>query len=203
MTAATAVEKYYRIHSRIYDVTRWSFLFGRDRLIQEIARIDHPASVLEVGCGTGKNLAAMARRFPAAQLTGLDLSNEMLSIAEKKLGNAGYPVALMNRSYRQPVYPDQFDLVVFSYALSMFNPGWRQAIWSASRDLCSGGLIAVVDFHDSPVCAFKKWMGVNHVRMDGHLSGLLRDTFEPIFFQIYTAYFGMWRYVIFIGRKRF
>ncbi len=27
LPAETAVEKYYRFHSRIYDATRWSFLF--------------------------------------------------------------------------------------------------------------------------------------------------------------------------------
>jgi len=59
MTAA--LEKYYKTHSKIYDVTRWSFLFGRNALIKAIARYCRPEWILEIGCGTGKNLAALSR----------------------------------------------------------------------------------------------------------------------------------------------
>jgi S-adenosylmethionine-diacylgycerolhomoserine-N-methlytransferase len=63
--------KYYRFHSRIYDATRWIFLFGRDRLIRTTANFCQPARILEVGCGTGKNLVRLRQTFPGASLTGL------------------------------------------------------------------------------------------------------------------------------------
>jgi ubiquinone/menaquinone biosynthesis C-methylase UbiE len=47
---------YYRLHSKIYDATRWSFLFGRHRLIELVASHKTPTRILEVGCGTGTNL---------------------------------------------------------------------------------------------------------------------------------------------------
>lgn len=61
---------YYRWHARIYDLTRWAFLFGRSQLIHKAAyRVVQPARILEVGCGTGRNLVALAQRFPAARIT--------------------------------------------------------------------------------------------------------------------------------------
>lgn len=40
--------------------------------------------LLDIGCGTGLELASMYRRFPALRVTGIDLSKDMLSkLAEK------------------------------------------------------------------------------------------------------------------------
>ena len=74
---------------------------------------------------------------------------------------------LLRRSYSVPVHRDgeAFDLVLFSYALSMFNPGWEQAIDAAYDDLAEDGVIAVVDFSHTRFSWFRRWMGVNHVRM--------------------------------------
>jgi S-adenosylmethionine-diacylgycerolhomoserine-N-methlytransferase len=52
--APSAIERYYRLHSRIYAATRWSFLFGRRAILDDIAAATTPARILEVGCGTGK-----------------------------------------------------------------------------------------------------------------------------------------------------
>ena len=37
--------------------------------------------VLEVGCGTGRNLVSALRRFPQAEFYGMDISSEMLATA--------------------------------------------------------------------------------------------------------------------------
>ena len=82
---AQALKRYYRLHAKIYDVTRWSFLFGRQRIIELASKNSQPKKILEVGCGTGRNLSALAKAFPEATITGLDLSSDMLSIARNKL----------------------------------------------------------------------------------------------------------------------
>jgi ubiquinone/menaquinone biosynthesis C-methylase UbiE len=46
-------------------------------------------SVLEVGCGAARNLIEAARLYPNAQLSGLDISQEMLSTAHGKIMRAG------------------------------------------------------------------------------------------------------------------
>jgi S-adenosylmethionine-diacylgycerolhomoserine-N-methlytransferase len=198
----TALERYYQFHSRIYDATRWSFLFGREEILRRAALVTQPRRILEVGCGTGRNLVSLRRRFPQAEITGVDLSEPMLSIAASKVRDER--TTLLRRCYSAPVHESGagFDLVLFSYALSMFNPGWEQAIEAAHADLAKGGCIAVVDFSHSTFGGFRRWMGVNHVRMEGHLWPHLAQKFVPLLDERLPAYLGVWQYGLFIGRKQ-
>ncbi len=200
-TSEKALQRYYQFHSRIYDATRWSFLFGREEVLRRAARVGHPHRILEVGCGTGRNLVSLRRRFPHAHITGVDLSEPMLQVASHKLRDQR--TALLCRSYVAPVHAEgqPFDLVLFSYALSMFNPGWEQAIDAAGDDLAEDGCIAVVDFSHSALGWFRRWMGVNHVRMEGHLWPRLRQRFTPLVDECLPAYAGAWHYGLFAGRK--
>jgi len=195
------IERYYRMHAGIYDLTRWSFLLGREALLRQVATSFTPARILEVGCGTGKNLVQLGRQFPRARLWGLDLSGDMLAVAGKKLQDLSSRLTLIQAAYDQPVEAKPFfDLVIFSYALSMFNPGWEQALAAAGRDLAPGGAIAVVDFHDSVFPLFKRWMGLNHVRLEGHLLAGLKSRFPSHEAVVKPAYGGVWSYFRFLGR---
>jgi S-adenosylmethionine-diacylgycerolhomoserine-N-methlytransferase len=194
-----SMQRYYAMHAGIYDATRWSFLFGRKALISELAQhFPTPQRILEVGCGTGHNLRLLASAFPQSEIIGLDLSKDMLSVARRQVPAQ---VQLINTAYDQPV-SGKMDLVVCSYSLSMFNPGWQLALQSAHADLLPGGHFAFVDFHKSNARWFQQWMGYNHVRMDGHLRHALRSQFLPILDRARPAYGGLWRYLTFVGKKR-
>jgi S-adenosylmethionine-diacylgycerolhomoserine-N-methlytransferase len=146
---------------------------------------------------------ALARRFPRASLTGVDLSGAMLGVARRKTAGLGSRVTLVERAYAAPLDETRgFDLVLCSYALSMFNPGFEQAIAAAVRDLAPGGHFALVDFHATRFPWFAKWMGVNHVRMDAQLRPLLRGNFAVVTEQVRSAYGGVWDYLLFVGRKK-
>jgi S-adenosylmethionine-diacylgycerolhomoserine-N-methlytransferase len=199
--AQSDIARYYRVQARIYDLTRWTFLRGREDLIRLAANHCHPQRILEVGCGTGKNLLHLGRLFPAAQLWGLDLSPHMLSRARRKLRGLGQRVKLVEAAYDRPVAPGRFDLVVFSYALSMFNPGWEAALRTASHDLSLRGAVAAVDFHDSPFPSFKRWMGLNHVRLNGHLLLHFQAKFHAQQWDIRPVYGGLWSYFFFLGQN--
>lgn len=195
------IERYYRFQSKIYDATRWLFLFGRDAVIEELAKVGrNPRHIVEIGCGTGRNLAALARRFPVAKITGIDLSEEMLSIARRKLGIFGDRIALQHRVH-SGVLDAPTDAVLFSYSLSMMNPGWQTALDSAVRSLTAGGVLAVVDFHDAPVKLFASHMSNHHVRMEAHLLPTLAGYAEESFCSVRRAYGGLWRYFVFVGKK--
>ena len=199
-----SLEKYYALHAHIYDATRWAFLFGRSAIL-EVARSAAPAPlrILEVGCGTGRNLIQLARLFPHAQLTGVDLSAAMLNVARRKTACYGPRISLKAQSYHAPLgRTGGYDLVLCSYALSMFNPGFEAAIASARADLKHNGHFALVDFHASRWPWFTRWMQINHVRMDGQLLPLLRENFTPVIDQIRPAYGGVWDYGLFVGRKK-
>ncbi len=194
-----ALARYYRWHARIYDLTRWSFLFGRDRLIDEIVAQASPAPrrILEIGCGTGRNLRALAERFPEAELHGVDLSADMLDQAGKRLVPYGSRLTLHQTPYAG--LPGQFDLIVASYLLSMVGPGVDQLLADAADNLSAQGLIAVVDFRDTPSTWFRRWMGLNHVHLDDRLLPRLKSRFRVQDSGTRSAYAGAWRWFWFVG----
>lgn len=203
--AATAkLRDYYRWHSRIYDLTRWAFLFGRWGLVQLAARGPAPARILEIGCGTGSNLVGLARVFPSAQIVGLDCSADMLAIAQRKSSSFAGRIALHHGTYPSEAFGSQpFDLIVFSYCLSMINPGFQQLLRQCASDLSPGGRLAVVDFHDTPFGAFRRWMGLNHVRLDGQLLPALEACgLERVHTEVMPGYAGVWRWFHWVGTKR-
>ncbi len=193
---------YYQLHAKIYDATRWSFLFGRTAIINSLAGRANATQILEVGCGTGKNLLALAAAFPEAELTGVDLSADMLTVAQRTLAAHSQRIHLRHEPYQAaPDKKPRYDLILFSYSLTMFNPGWEAAIADAHTDLYLGGTIAVVDFHATAFPPFAQWMGVNHVRMDGHLLPCLKEHFSPLACEVAPAYGGIWHYLLFLGQK--
>ncbi|MEQ1744224.1 MAG: class I SAM-dependent methyltransferase [Saprospiraceae bacterium] len=198
----TAMRQYYRLHAAIYDATRWTFLFGRNRILHLLPHNDELA-IAEVGCGTGKNLRRLAGMRPRWHLIGIDVSPEMLGRASKRLSSFSRRLQLFEKPYGTGSFhlTEPVDIILFSYALTMFNPGWESAIEQAWHDLKPGGRIAVVDFHDTPFAWFRRWMGYNHVQMDHHLLPVLVKRFVPTTRIVRTGWFGLWRYFILIGEK--
>ena len=199
---AAAMERYYRFHAIIYNATRWSFLFGRHELIRRVAAMGPRYRILEVGCGTGTNLLSLAKYFPEAKIFGVDIAEPMLRIAAKRLQPYGGRVSLFHEPYHRGIGENAgFDLVVCSYALTMFNPGWDTAISNIAEDLLPGGLFALADFHKTSHTWFRRWMGVNHVRMEGQLLPELCQTFQPRIAEVRNAYIGLWQWLLFVGQK--
>lgn len=197
------LSKYYQFQSRIYDMTRWSFLFGRRQLIRTLPiPTKKSISILEIGCGTGKNLVQLAKKYPHAEITGIDLSEEMLQICRKKITPYQGRISTIKGAFGEVTFRENFDLIVFSYCLTMVNPGWDRLIDQAKSTLKTGGVMAVVDFHDTAVSGFEHHMAGHHVRMDGHLLNVLPKKFRQHEQQIAKAYFGAWRWFMFIGYKK-
>jgi S-adenosylmethionine-diacylgycerolhomoserine-N-methlytransferase len=196
------IDSYYKFQSKIYDLTRWTFLFGRHQIVREIPmEKDQAFTLLEVGCGTGYNLKRLAGHFTRAKLMGMDLSGDMLQIAKKSTAAFQDRVELIQAPYGQVPLSCRPDVILFSYSLTMINPQWRELLERAVEDLPEGGIIAVSDFHDSRFSWFKNHMGRHHVRMDGHLLPLLEEQFEPLRSSVKNAYLGIWEYLLFVGRK--
>lgn len=145
---AALMDSLYRGQRHIYDLTRKYYLFGRDRLISRL-EAGPGTAVLEIGCGTGRNLAHVARVWPGTALHGLDLSAEMLKSARAALG-AGAMLAEGDATAfaAMPLFGRaDFDRVILSYALSMI-PDWKAALDQAVSVLGPGGSLHVVDFGD-------------------------------------------------------
>jgi ubiquinone/menaquinone biosynthesis C-methylase UbiE len=83
-----AYESVQREYSKLaprYD-TRWrTYLEASIRETLAHLCIGQSARILDVGCGTGELLRALALAAPGCHLTGIDISPEMLGIARRKL----------------------------------------------------------------------------------------------------------------------
>ena len=149
--AAQHMDGIYRYQRYIYNASRKYFLLGRDTLLDGLMPPDG-GSVLEVGCGTGRNLLLAVRRYPNARFYGFDISKMMLETAGATLGRAGYSdrvkLALGDATNFDPNELFQvpaFDRVFISYSLSMIPP-WREALQAAHEVVRPGGSLHVVDF---------------------------------------------------------
>ncbi|TIM20102.1 MAG: class I SAM-dependent methyltransferase, partial [Mesorhizobium sp.] len=141
----------YRWQRHVYDLTRKYYLLGRDRLI---SGLDVPVggTVLELGCGTGRNIVLAARLYPDARFFGLDISAEMLETASAAIAREGLSgrVTLARGDATdfdaEALFSfERFDRIFVSYSLSMI-PGWEKTISAALAALSPGGSLHVVDF---------------------------------------------------------
>jgi S-adenosylmethionine-diacylgycerolhomoserine-N-methlytransferase len=164
------MDRVYRHQRHVYDLTRKCYLVGRDRMIAEL---EPPIGgrVLEIGCGTGRNLFAASDRYPLARFYGIDISLEMLGTALKRSQrhSGRMPIAFAHADATgfnpQATFGiDGFDRIYISYALSMI-PRWRQALRQAAAALSPGGRLHIVDFGQQERLprvfrsALGKWLG--------------------------------------------
>lgn len=164
---AKLMDQVYRFTRHVYDPTRKYFLFGRDKLIEDLA-VPDGGHVLELGCGTGRNLIKAAERYPNARFYGVDISQAMLEVAEKSAGKRPHlkdkiRFAAADATSFSPgelFGQDHFDRIFFSFSLSMI-PVWREALDHAITLLAPNGQLHVVDFgdHGSYPAAFRKAFG--------------------------------------------
>lgn len=196
-----ALQSYYALHSPIYDATRWSFLFGRNSLINALPDLPPEPNILEIGCGTGKNIELLEYSFPDAHITGVDLSPAMLTKANRRADDSDRITLLQGQYGTDDLSLPSFNLIVLSYSLTMMGSNIERVLQQTTNDLSKKGYIAVVDFHATPFRCFKKWMQTNHVSLTGSLLPLLSKYFHPEHSKIQNAYFGLWSYFQFIGHR--
>jgi ubiquinone/menaquinone biosynthesis C-methylase UbiE len=130
------------------------------RIIFGALPADVQGRALDIGCGPGQLVIDLARRYPAARVTGLDLSVEMLVLARRNADRAGLsvPRAAAQRgpgvgdrtefkigNAEDLPFPDgHFDLVVSTLSLHHWtNPG--AVLNEVARVTRPGGFYAIFD----------------------------------------------------------
>lgn len=151
--AARLMDRMYRHQRHFYDATRKFYLLGRDELIVGL-KPPVRGRVLEIGCGTGRNLVRAARVWPSIQAYGIDVSAEMLVTARRSIAQSQLQGRIVLAAADATAFDPQtvfgvatFDRIFISYALSMM-PAWKEALARACACLAPGGSLHIVDFGD-------------------------------------------------------
>lgn len=132
----------------------WARCERMANVVIQCASPEAPISILEIGCGTGEQLVSLARKFPHARLTGIDISAPNVAIACDLVQREGFSDRI---KVVQADYLTQklgiFDVIV-SYSTLHLIPAPDVALFSKlANELAPGGVfINVIPFE----CVFNR-----------------------------------------------
>ena len=182
--------------------------FERKKSItREHLRLD--SSVLELGCGTGTLALEMARH--AGQIEAMDISAEMLRIAEQKRKAEG----ITNVTFRQgtldgghPYQPESFDSV-WAYSILHLVPDRRRVLATLFELLKPGGSLIVSSacLGDTwvpygPIIAVMRWFGKAPVVHVYSRDTLFRELREIGFVDVAERDVGAEKTIAFVVAKK-
>jgi ubiquinone/menaquinone biosynthesis C-methylase UbiE len=154
--------------------------------------VQQPASVLDVGCGTGKLLRQARTRWPEAQLIGVDPANGMIETAKRLTPNATF---FPGMAEALPLQDTSVDLALSTIS---FHHWQDQAagIREIARVLRPGGYFLLVDM------SFPDWL-IRVFRLKRvHSHARLQALFNQAGLQVQTQQKAAWRrWLITVGKK--
>lgn len=108
--------------------------------------------VLDLGCGTGLELAGVFRRAPRAQVTGIDLSQRMLDILRRSYAERANQIRLIQGSYLTVPLPEgRFDCAISVQTMHHLLPEPKVELYRRiCRALRPGGRYVEGDYVVSP-----------------------------------------------------
>lgn len=113
-----------------------------------IPATDAPIRVLDLGCGTGLELQGIWARAPRAQVTGIDLSAEMLARLRTRWATRASQLELIKASYLEhPLGERTFDCAISVMTLHHLPPAEKAILYARLRaSLRPGGVYVEGDY---------------------------------------------------------
>lgn len=131
--------------SYLADLDAWSYQAPARVAATVTTQRPEARTLLDVGCGTGMVGQALRAAGCRAELTGLDISEESLRVAQE----SGHYAALQPADLQQPlpVHDDSYDVVV-CVGVMTYLPD-TEAVWrELARAARPGGLVVVTQRED-------------------------------------------------------
>lgn len=126
-----------------------------NQMINRLLDLPPDAYVLDVGCGTGIYTQELLAKG-ARQVVGIDISPEMLAIAQYKTSTFGERVSFQEADAAQLPFPDDyFDVVISITAMEFFKEPDR-SLQDMYRVLRPGGHMVVATLNKSSLWAAQR-----------------------------------------------
>lgn len=111
------------------------------RLAFSMFEVEEGRSILDAGAGTGNFSLKLARK--GADVTGIDISEDMLKLAEEKTGAEGYSIPFLKRDIFETGFEDESFDAVFSMAAFEFIEEHERAVEELYRLVKPGGSLLI------------------------------------------------------------
>lgn len=140
-------QRYNRL-AKFFVFFEWLFLLPRSIRSEAVSRLElkRGSRVLEVGCGTGRNLAPLVEAVGAeGRVYGVDLSEGMLAEAQELCAKQEWRnVELRRADAADYVLPEPVDGAIFSLSYAVI-PHHQEALRHAWNQLRPGGYLVIMD----------------------------------------------------------
>ena len=175
------------VASLMFASSRLGKFHARDRLIARL-KLRGDEAVLDVGCGHGLLLIAVAKLLPRGHATGIDLWSQVdqsdnsreATLSNAALEGVAQRVSVYDGDMRKLPFADRsFDTVIAHFAIHNVRSreGRREAICEIVRTLNHGGQVAISDIHPF-VALYADELRKSHMT-DVQISGLSLWTSPP------------------------
>ncbi|MBM3513085.1 MAG: methyltransferase domain-containing protein [Alphaproteobacteria bacterium] len=146
----------------IYHYGTNNFYVGRndqDEILSGFAQAVPPPAdgkvtrILDLGCSIGQLTVALKRRYPDAEVWGIDVGGPLVRYGHMRAVDLGVDVNLAQRLAEDTKFPDRHFDIVTSYILFHELPAdiSRRVVQEAYRVLRPGGVFFPIDFYTGSV----------------------------------------------------
>jgi len=150
----------------------------KHNLIVQMIQFGKPFSAVDLGCGTGTLAQMILQAYPSAAVTCVDISPEMISIAQRKLAKFGGRVEFIVEDLGKIKFEKNYDVAVSIDAIHHLPDSQKRNLFGRiCNTLTPDGIFLLAD----PIIIESSTLKEKNARLvKGHIQGLIKEEKVPI-----------------------